>query len=929
MSEISKIEIDNLWNSFLADKPEKTKRLISRAVNKLDLDKRGYLSHTSALFLHELPGGTSSRLIITTGSFKKNRSLKACDVVIHHAAETPAGIVQEMETDDAVIRVSSVESTLVDLVSEAELAPELPIMAQLFSGFSGNARKVIALAQKKSDSALKRCLFWFLWCGKIDARHAARYKLSATPVHLDRRYPQNQLWEGLCKVYYPDFLLGLPIENAVTKRSDENDEWQELRSFSPFCDYCRHNCFLPILNDKRPRKIKLLKGFMHSACFFRALPGYDELMLEIFDVGSATKNSSRLPQICLKSLRDDIGNEKNFPWLRKWVVSRLRKSEPGIFEVALYYAVNLGLAKDAVTSLEKRGMDLVKIEAFTTLKKVCQMLIDTDKKQPPEVYRFLALGYRRAGDFRSAMKILKNGLKFCAHFPNRSTGPGDLNLSLGSVYLQMNKFKTANKALAMAADNFLANAPEKLGGVLLMRGNAYFMHGKLSRARNLYLHAKKEFVRHSKIEFQAKAVYNLALIEYRRENYRSSAIYFAQAAKIYRQLESKESMLEAMQNQAVCWLNLGQARNAVTILEKALSELNSLPEQSPATRVTLLSFLAWAYQTSGFTDTSSDFISDLSRIEPKPSAGRTGFISNLLPAMCQIMEAKFDLAEKYLQTIITGAKFHEMPASDQAETLFRLGQIKTLQDHKEGNEYLIRAENLLKENSQAELKHRIILFHAMKFPGTFETKQINRAIKAINLAGTFDPFWLFYANELSRLNLVSGYEFIKNHRRATSANLIQSYCNALPDKEPELKKLFSAFTAKRQALLVSERGCKILTPKQARTWQPSAENLISFDFSNGIIVSGNRKMSLKSRCQHAKILRELIKSNFLPYREIYEKVWNTPYDSEWDEPTLKAAIYRLRRMLQPIQDRIRLLPRSRNGQRGLRLKISGKWEAML
>jgi hypothetical protein len=252
-----------------------------------------------------------------------------------------------------------------------------------------------------------------------------------------------------------------------------------------------------------------------------------------------------------------------------------------------------------------------------------------------------------------------------------------------------------------------------------------------------------------------------------------------------------------------------------------------------------------------------------------------------------------------------------------------------MQNKQDAEEFLKRAEKLLKDSPQTELESRIILFHGLKFPGTFKPKQIEKAITIINRACTFDPFWLWYANELLHLNLAVGVEFIKKHRKATSANLLASVRRTMPELVENLKEIFSSEPLRQQAIHISEKETKILSHKQTHAWKASIRNHITFNFLAETITSGNKELKIQSDSYSMKILQQLIKNGFMPYSNLYSNVWNIEYDPDWDEPTLKAAVYRLRQRLKPFQGLILLVPQIKNNQRGLELKISGRWEALL
>lgn len=917
--------------------PVIVQRKLRNLLGSLDPAAGEYVSHQSALLLQNMLFTPLTQLTFVTSKSRKP--------VVHdgfafkpvfHDSNRPRKIVM-FRAGGMKFPVSTPEMTLVDIISDSACSPAIESVAKLFAVFTGKKNDLLHLAGSVSDSALKRCLFWLLWAGRLSKRELVRFKPAKTPVLLDRRYQKDDLvWDSLTGIHFPAGLLAVPVDCSAIPEPEEDSGWRELRRFGRFCEFCCKKRWLPVLGDTRPRNVRRLNEFFSSRDVLQRLSSQDGMLMSIFKGKTRGAASPDLPDLCLKNLKEMKNLHELIPDFRNQVLKLVENGTFEELECGIYFAWRQKMKKVVVEALEKRGMELVRAEAYETISWLLPEILQTEKDLPPEIFRLSAMVYRRNGRYDEALTILSRALSEAEGRENRPAAFADLYLSMGSVLFALKRYAEGHQSLVRAASIFQQYAPEKTGGVWLMYGNLEFARGNMQTARNRYLRALREFKQYERIEHCAKAFYNLALVEFRRSKYSQAGKLFKMAAEIYVRLQAHDSAGQAEQGAAMAMINTGQTAKAIKYLSELRSRQLLNPSTCPDTLCITLAMLVWAYQIAGFSFSASQHAAELEKIDETRLSERAWFIKKLFLAISSMLTGRFPEAIGLLDQIIDAPGFARLTPEDRSEAFFRKGQALLSGNDRDGIEFLKKATETSGGFGERDQALRLRLFLGLNDVAVaddvagVERSSVQECLEKLNTTRNFDPFWPWYAKPLVALNSEAASDYLRFHLKKTTGRQLQRLMKILPGLKCIVDAHLKKNCRQKNALLIAAGGSRVLSPVESQKWRNSSSNFLCIDGQKGVVRVDGRFFQFRKTSLPFRLFIALIQGfPEVPVARLFQEVWGIGYDPEWDLEAFKAAIYRLRKLLESAGVAIRLSLSSHCGERTVKIAFCRPWQALI
>lgn len=896
---------------------------IFRTLEQILKDSEDYISHDAALFCNGLIANLPEKIVIVTSSRRRDRICYGYQIeFVYHHVKRPRE-TREANFHGAVIRLAKLSQALVDIVADSRQNDSIEALADLFWRLPFNVVETAELAERTSNTAHKRILFWALWAGRL--RFAGLPgRLDRTPANLFQNDKDQRLWEGALQIFYPEQLLGLTFGRPEVSLPEDLVDWNRLRCNPRFLAFAMRCEWLPIAGDTRKKSLELLESFFSAELSAVVTDDLTGLLEQMYRQASDPEPTMSLQFI------DWVRGSSQFPdcvgkELNTWVKEKLQANDPRHWEIAFIYAPATGRVGDAFTRIAASAPEIFNSGRFRGFIELCQYA-ENNGMQIPRVVRILLS--RILARLNRCDEALVQIEKAAAGEMNEREAV-DVAFVAGIINRQAGRFDEAisllNDAAARADQSGLRDSA---AAILCAVGNVHLARSELSQARKSYLKAASHYSRDREAPIIANIQTNLGLVQFRSGNLKKADCCFSLAAK-------NQKLRNNLQGEITSGIMLGRIRLArgqiLQAVEKLLEVECRLSQMAASIdRREIQAIIAWAYELLG-KPASSD--QNWKKVEESVSEAITPsaeFMIRLLRALHTLIRGELPAAENlFAETALYGRK-SDIQTADIAVAEFYYALTIHLQGKAEALSLFRQLPPIFFENSDHPFYLFVKVYLGLTFPGTFPEIDIDVSMARLNLTDYYDPAWIFAADQVSAYGSAAAVEMLKSHMGKTSPDLRTLYEQRFPAVRQLLKRFSRSKCAQKNFTLIKNGLHSIVNEQKYQSFDTDQRSgLLVFNGVTGKLVFSNRVAHLKPGSILHRILACLLTAfpEAVPLETLYEMVWGGKYEPEYGRMSMKAAMLRLRKTLQKICPTSRIEGFGAQGR--IRIILESPFEAIL
>jgi len=908
-------------------------------------DPREYCSHLTALFLLGLSPEAPGKLTIVTPSRRRPRHRDGHDLAFVTLPPERLEPVQVIERDGCRLTVSTLEKTLVDLLAYLDLAPGLDDVADWFAALPFEPGTLLRLARHTSDTVLKRAAWLLAWSGRVGHDRIPWAHLSATPVRLDPREPErDQLWDGRFCVKFPARLLGRGLSWPPGPARPEVAEWLELRRYPAFRDGLPGHGKVPIRGDPAPRAGRFLDEW--AGAFLAGLPA-----------AALGEVLGRHARVLRHALPVDEGGRAVPLWLNRWLEGQLRRGRRpralpareaildwsrahlgdevvAMAEAAVHLGHFLGLGRPVLDALEQKAYKVLAGGGEATIRAIAQDLLVRGGTLAPRTCVAYGQSLVRGGTPEEALALLERHL--AAIRPEREpVAAGELRYAMGGIHRRLGRFDEARREFTQARDRYAAARDQR--GLLMVEsalGNLHLWRGQPTQARVHLRAALRLLPPRGEEEARSLLVTNLAQAEYNRGRFRHCIGLLTRAERVRggRPPGLNDANLLVVRGKAR--LELGQVAAALGDLQAA-REIPAVAA-SPGFARAVAASLAWCCHLLGQDAAARSWWNAAEAPAEATPDVRAQYAYRLLRAMARRFAGEFAEAAALYRDLLPIAPSLGLSEVEIGGIWLGIGMCEAKAGLPGAAESLARArEGLSRAPDRPEVRQANVVIRALAPEVLGKTgSDLRQDVSAIQANGVFDPFWAWYAADLANTGDPAAEAFIRFHLRRTPGAMRKALEGRVPGftallARPEFgrKSGPAGFTCLRPT------GTRRFSAEEYRAWKAATPvETLRFDGPSGRLSMGSRKCRLKPGSLHHRIFANLLAAHPRPVRmeQLYASVWGAEFDPEFDQPTVKTALLRLRKEIRFVLPGTAVRSVGQESAWGaLRLELPVRWEAVL
>ncbi len=896
---------------------------IFRALEQILQDSEDYISHDAALFCNGLITDLPQRIVIATSSRRRDRFCEGYQIeFVYHNSRRPREI-QNISFHGARIRVATLSQTLVDIVADSRQVITIEALASMFWRLPFNVAETVELAERTSNTAHKRILFWALWAGRMRFSSLAN-KLERTPVNLFQHDKAKQLWEGTLQVFYPEQLLGITFGRPDLSLPADLADWNRLRCNPRFSAFARRFEWLPIAGDDRKKSLELLESFFAAELSTVAAEDLTGLLEQMHRQASDPEPTMALQFINWvqgNSLFADLVGKK----LKTWVHEKLRADDPRHWEIAFIYAPVTGEVDEVFFRVAASAPEIFNSGRYRGLIELCQDAENRGIAIPRAVRILLSRILARLNRCDEALAELDKAA--AGEMTDRESV--DVAFAAGIINRQAGRFDEAirllNESAALAGQTAMR---DRAAAILCALGNVHLARGELVQARKSYLRAAANSSGDREAPIIANIQTNLGLVEFRSGNLKKADCCFSLAAK-------NQKFRNNLQGEVASGTMLGRIRLArgqmLQAIEKLL-EVERRQSQMAANpdRREILAIIAWVYELLGKPDSSDQNWKKVEEASIERVTPPAEFMIKLLKALHALIRGELAAAETlFAETVLFGRK-SDIQRVDVAVAEFYHALTIHLQCRDEALQLFRQLPPILFESSDHPFYLFLKVYLGLTFPGAFPEIDIDFSLARLNLTDYYEPAWIFVAEHVYAYGSAAAVDMLKSHMGKTSPDLTALYEQRFPAIRRLLKKLSRTKCARKNFTLIRNGLHSIVNEQKLQSFDTDQRpGTLVFNGVSGSLIFSTRTARLKPGSILHRILSCLLSAfpGDVPLDTLYEMVWGGKYEPEYARMSVKAAMLRLRKTLQKVcpTSRIELL----GAQGKVRIILESSFEAIL
>ncbi|PKL39430.1 MAG: hypothetical protein CVV41_21135 [Candidatus Riflebacteria bacterium HGW-Riflebacteria-1] len=869
---------------------------IFRTFEQILKDSEDYISHDAGLFCNGLIADLPQKIVIVTSSRRRDRVCDGYQIefVYHHP--TRPRETQKINIQGAGIRIAKLSQALVDIVADSRQIESLEALADLFWRLPFNVAETVELAEKTSNTAYKRIMFWALWAGRLRFP-SLPHKLDRTPVNLFQNDKDTQLWEGTLQVFYPKRLLGITCSSSDVSLPDDLADWVRLRCNQRFAAFAMRSEWLPIAGDTRKKPLDLLESFFVAEL---AEVVADDLtgLLERMHRQPSDPESSMSQQFInwvreSSRFADCVGKK-----LKTWVRDSLRANDPRHWEIAFFYAPLTGRVGEAFSRIADSAAEIFNSGRFRGLIELCRHAEDCGIETPRAVRILLSRILARLNRCDEALAELE---KASAGVMTEREAV-DVAYAAGVINRQAGRLDEAVRLLNEAASRAASAAMrDSAAAILNAVGNVHLARGELTQARKSYLKAAANFSRDREKPIVANIQTNLGFVEFRSGNLKKADCCFSLAAR-------NQKMRNNLQGEITSGIMLGRIRlargHALPAIEKLL-EVERLLSQMAASpdRREVQTIIAWAYELLGRPVLSDQYWKKAEEAETEAVTPAAEFMIRLLKALHNLIRGELAAAESQFAETAGFGRMSNLQAADVAVAEFYQALGMHLQKKTEALQLFRQLPAMFFESSDQPFHLFVKVFLGLTFPGAFPEIDIDASLSRLNLTDYYEPVWMFVADQLYSYGSAAAIELVKSHIDKLQPDLKALLEQRFPAVQKFFKKLRSTKYARKNYTLIRNGRHSVVNEQHYQNFESEIHRgTLVFNGVTGKLAFSKRAISIKPGSILHRILACLLSAfpEDVPLGALYETVWGGKYEPEYGSMAVKAAMLRLRKIVQKV-----------------------------
>ncbi|EKD84346.1 MAG: hypothetical protein ACD_39C00095G0004 [uncultured bacterium] len=878
------------------------------------MDPGDYVSHQSALFLHGFLFDSPAVVHVISAKRHRNRQLHGIDIRFVYRRNLEAEKISAITSTFTSVLVADPALAWLDMLDDLEYAPEMHELARLAQVLPVKTVEILETAASISDTVLKRAAFFLGWCGRLRNLDRICKTLKRTPVKLDYRYESREiLWEKRLKVFFPVEILEVPVSHCADKIA----EWSILRNSAGFIAALKRQKSL-ILRDDAPEDCEL------TSLVWPAQPvGHAFLADWLAQLGLAIIDRD-FQTVELKS----IGK-----WLRNFISTDLQRTSllataktfsreiatdintcTGLLIVALATA-NLSLLEHAVYNwgepLFYHGKAGLLVLAFFMLEDFAY----GEKTRAIITTALVARGLiAEASAFWKALKL-----------PAKK-GWGWIYLAEAATTHRNGDVVRAKKCYELAANAFNKEKNQRMGQVSrVYLGNLLLGEQKYIEARAVYTAVLEGQTQDARLSdnFQGVLLGNLGIVEFRLGQLKSAEKLLAEAIPLSRLSANESAVMLFLFYQASSQLYLGRTVSALDFANKAWSIRQRTG--SGFLRADHLAVLITLNQCIGRFDEASYWLNLLDKKNQIEC-----MVWNFAKARGCLLRGKIEEAIRLYREITRAGQ----SLSYDSAVAKRANLMLALLDRKYG--FSCSSLEMLSYLSLGTIENLqvSILSEVYRDSDRVDKTEADKLLGTICQYELYDPLWFLVYAHIVRYDLKNAVQYLVCQYNMSSCFIrkcAQRYLASIPEAAKLLAKI--KVEAGREYVRLTAESAEMITERDYQLLSDSDKASCSFfyDGVRGEIFVFTRRSKVRHTSVQARLLACLLLSRAqrVSAESLYEHVWESTYNEDFDLAVIKTTVVRLNKLLQSrsAPANIKIISISRISY--IELNLPAGWQALL
>lgn len=889
----------------------------------------GYASHQTALYFLGQQTQMPEELSIVCRKRLADKVVCGKKIRIYFVVGVSCKRTEICRIEDAEIKVSTIEQTLVDLVGLRAGGLTYLELGKYFLTLAYDLKQLIEAAVSDGDSCLKRTLFYTSWTGRATWKDFPGV-LQRTPVklyaklnndvsfwnrHLFIRFPKNALEE------FPDGDLPL-LPAPVCKRI-------ELARYRPFRRYFADLKILPVFD--------LPDLSVHFSRFFKMFLGSlknDPVPLFV----QMAKNEGDYPQMIVNWVERQAEKKKLPDWFTagagEWIKMNLecKTLENAIQAVEL--AIRIKLHAIVLPHLNYINQLFSESRRFELINNLCETAWKNGELKTLDEYLIYLSAQITIHKAHDTLEIIADARRRFTRIPAASAA--GLSYYAAIAFLAMHKFEESILETE-ACKSLYEKCPEsckdsqKLVGLEFVASHNFVVQGQLMKARSCVLNAYR-IAKSKKIgkTMVVATLSNLTQIEYICGHFQTS-IKFARQTLRKIPAEGIANRYPFIRMLLSAYIGIGDFYRAIMYGKKLLLIGQKIGSESRIQIAQLL--LAHLYELYGQPAAAARTW----KIWDEDSIA--GQFPYLFPTFIQVkvtrlvFQGAVEEALLFLEKVtakMTGASENSEPRQFLLHQLLMLGLLMFKTNRPDALSVFENARTIANNLDDCYEKSLLAVVMGSLFPRLISGGEITRKVEMLVNENAYDPFWFLYAAELLQRELPECKMYLQAHVEKTHEILLDHLFSLFPF----LRKIVAKFLRndkERKVRLIQSGNSRQISLKEFNELRPE-QNIFFFDVVSGNWSLNKRNGNIKPITNAHKIFSALlvVKGNQVCLSELYQSVWGGQFDPEIDKPAVMTALNRCRKMLRDISPAIHLdWSSEKKSEMQITLKILVPWAVTL
>lgn len=914
----------------MSEKSEVTQLL--EFLKEIEITTDEYFSHQTALFLSGYLNDPPERLSIVSGRRRRNRKFKGYNLTfVYHGKKTSLA-TQTIICRGIKYTVSSVETTLIDLLKDSTHAPDLELIARLFCILPYDPRKIINAAKHVSDTVLKRVSIMLAWSGRIAYDELPLKSFKRTPIKLVPCLETEAIWNGLFFCSVPLKLLMIPVSPPPETVSEDIKQWMELRAMPEFCARQANSGLIFIRNTPDHKIVILIEDFFTS--IFKKLSPSRLASLLMCQAGIDTV-FTRIKITFPRLLIDFVNTHPSVLRLREkeikeWLTINRDSKDLVTIECCVKLAKELKLDDMAIELFANHCTEFYYAERFDFIESFAISYCNDKFILPHHVYLEISRTYTALDKTGEALQLLEWARNKFSNLPDSTIFIGKLYYASALLFKNLGRSDEALAELFLARECFEINDDqENLARVECALGNLYFSRGYPDYAKKNYNSGLRRAKAIGHKNIQASFLANLGLVEYDLGNFTKACSNLHKAYELNCRLKNYRNASIAGIGLGKIYLKLGHFSKSMKIFREVLLQREKNNNPSGVYETSCL--LAWICEVLGKNAAAKTYWDQSEQFGDFIMQARAAYVGESLKGMSLLFNHKFVEAERLFRLMLARVEQTSDSQIHIGECEHNLAACLLFMGKKaEALTYLQRSEkNICGDPDRLQLI-QVQLMGALYFPDDFNHIDLTKVIGRYMKTRYFDPFWTFYADELFNSKAKNKRKFLHFLTSHTPPSMLRNMLNKFDNLEHILGQLEKSQNRSGEfyTIISTSETRTIHHEEYVKFKQSLPANHLIFDGPSGTIHFAGNTVRLKRGTIPHSVLMQLFMSIPHPAEiaTLYESAWEAVYDPECDSGAFKSTVQRLKKLLRGLTPGVNILrKRSVKGSKGIKLIVSVPW----